>query len=385
MTPYDLSLVICTLNESESIGAVLREVDRVLAGVPTEVIVVDDSEDDATARAVRAVVPIHVHIRLMRRRGERGLATAAAAGWGRARGRVLGLMDGDGQHDASLLPALLKTMQLQHADFAVASRYITGANTGLTGFRDHLSQLGTWSARLATGVNTSDPMSGFFLFRRDWWEAAQVKMSPVGYKILLDLTLSGTRKPKIVEVATSLRARIGGQSKLDVRVIADLAALILSKQFNGALSPRFVLFAGVGASGMIVNMSVVTAMAAMGAAYGLAQAVAVLIAMTTNFVLNNLLTFRDRRLGGMAFWRGLAAFYAACGGGAIVNELLGMKLYAMGTPAALAAFCGASLAVVWNYAAATRIAWAARASRSPLNHGNLISQKSNNYTPVGNS
>ena len=118
----ELSLVICTLDESGSIGPVLRETLDHLQGVDVEIIVVDDSADERTADAVRACARQDRRILLLRRQGERGLATAAAAGWAMARGRVLGLMDGDGQHDPAVLPQLLAGLETKGADIAVASR-----------------------------------------------------------------------------------------------------------------------------------------------------------------------------------------------------------------------------------------------------------------------
>ena len=357
-TDPDLSLVICTLDESEAIGAVLREAMSHLAHLDAEIIVVDDSLDQRTADVVRAVAAqSDGRIRLLRREGERGLAAAAAAGWAIARGRVLGLMDGDGQHDPAVLPRLYSGLETGCADIAVASRYAPGAHTGLSGFRHVLSQSGTFIAKAVTGVATTDPLAGCFLFRRDWWLAARPRMSPVGYKILLDLALSGKRAPVVFETPTALRTRLGGTSKLDTRVVADLAAQLVEKRTGGLLSARFVLFAGVGASGVMVNVGLLSVMTAAGAEYWLAQGASVAVAMGSNFVLNNKLTFRDRRLTGMAFWRGMAAFYAACTGGALLNQAVGMTLHEAHVPAVAAGLGGALLAAAWNYAAVSRMAW----------------------------
>lgn len=356
MTP-DLSLIICTLDEADSIGPVLREALTHLSHLDVELIVVDDSRDDRTADVVRACAAVDGRIRLIRREGERGLATAAAAGWAEARGRVLGLMDGDGQHDPALLPVLMEGLDRQGADVAVASRYAPGARTGLSGFRHGLSRCGTLLARIVTGAPTSDPLAGCFLFRRTWWEEARPRLSPVGYKILLDLILSGRRAPGVFEAPTELRGRMGGESKLDTRVIVELAAQLVEKRSGGLVPARFVLFGAVGATGIGVNVGLLSALAATGLEFWLAQAASVATAMTSNFVLNNLLTFRDRRLEGSAFWRGLLAFYLACTGGALLNQLVGIGLHMVGAWPAVAGLGGALVAAFWNYAAASRLAW----------------------------
>lgn len=356
MTP-DLSLVICTLDESDSIASVLAEVEARLSHLSLEIIVVDDSDDERTAGAVRDYPATTAQVHLLHRRGERGLASAANAGWLMARGRVLGLMDGDGQHDPDLLAKLFEGLQGERCDIAVASRYMVGAVTGLIGFRQALSQSGTALAKALTGVNTTDPLAGCFLFTRAWWDEAKGRMAPVGYKVLLDLVLSGRRAPKVFESPTALRARIGGVSKLDTRVIADMAAQLIEKRSAGLISARFVLFGAVGASGVIVNVGLLTGLSALGMAYWVAQACAVFVAMTSNFALNNLLTFRDRRLTGPAFWRGLTAFALACTGGAVVNEAIGAGLHALGLMAPASALCGAVAAAAWNYTSASKLAW----------------------------
>lgn len=361
MTP-DLSLVVCVLDEAQAIGSVLKELDEALTGISAEIIVVDDSADEATAAVVRAFTPNGVTVRLLRRAGARGLASAAAEGWSIARGRVLGLMDGDGQHDPALISRLLHKLDVEGADIAVASRYAPGARTGLRGRRQALSVSGTILAKGVTGVATTDPMSGFFLFQRHWWESARPRMNPIGYKVLLDLALSGDRKPRICEAPTFLRARLGGTSKLDFRVLADLGAQLVEKTSKGLIPARLVLFGAVGASGVVVNIGLLATATHLGLVYWLAALFSVIGAMTSNFMLNNLLTFRDRRQSGAAFWLGLLSFYMACAGGAVINELVGVVAHALGAAPTLAGLGGAAVAALWNYAGATRLAW-----RKPAN------------------
>lgn len=357
MTP-DLSLVICTFNEADSIGRVLRETLACLPpAVEAEIIVVDDSPDDRTAGVVRACAAMDGRIQLIRRVGERGLATAAAAGWAAARGDVLGLMDGDGQHDPAVLPRLFTALSDTGAEIAVASRYTSGARTGLTGFRHGLSQCGTLLVKAVTGTPTTDPLSGYFLFRRGWWERAASRMSPVGYKVLLDLALSGGVRPRVCEIPTSLRARFAGESKLDARVMAELLAQLVEKRTGGLVSARFVMFGAVGATGIAVNVALLSLLSGGGAPYWLAQGVAVITAMTSNFILNNLLTFRDRRLSGRAFWGGLLAFYLACTGGAALNQVIGMTLDGFGVVPVAAGLVGAVSAALWNFASVSRLSW----------------------------
>lgn len=191
---------------------------------------------------------------------------------------------------------------------------------------------------------------------------AAPRMSPVGYKVLLDLALSGGRRPRVCETPTSLRSRFAGESKLDARVMAELAAQLVEKRTAGLVSARFVLFGAVGSTGVAVNVALLAALTGAGAPYWIAQGAAVMTAMTSNFVFNNVLTFRDRRLAGAAFWRGLFAFYLACTGGAILNQAVGMTLHGLGVMAVVAGLAGAVSAALWNFASVSRLSWGARAS-----------------------
>ena len=295
----ELSLVICTLNESAAIGGVLDEVRAELAGVDFEILVVDDSADDLTKQAVLAAAGDDPRVQVISRGGPRGLASAAIEGWEAARGRVLGVMDGDGQHDPSLLPRMLGQMR-GGADLAVASRFAPDASLGLKGVRRVISNVGTQVVRAVAGAATSDPLAGFFLQTRGVFQAARPKLTGVGFKILVDILLAGPRGLRVAEVATSLRVRQGGESKLDLRVMIELLAQLTERRTGGLLKARFLMFAGVGASGLAVHAAAL-ALAGQAVSLTAAQGVAILSAMIWNYCFNNLLTFRDMRLSGGAF------------------------------------------------------------------------------------
>jgi dolichol-phosphate mannosyltransferase len=358
-----MSVVICTLDEHESVAGVIREASAALADIPYEIIVVDDSPDERTAEAVLACSAAFPEVRLVRRRHGRGLASAAIAGWNAARGGLLAIMDGDGQHDPAELRALYDRVLAADADIGVASRYCHSGGTGLVGMRDRISRAGTRLARLALGAPTTDPLSGLFVMRRDWFEAVRPKLSGVGFKILVDVMVSGSHRPEVVEVETALRLRQGGASKLDFRVMADLAALLIEKRTNGVVSARLALFLGVGLTGVAVHLLTLEAATIEGASFWLAQALAILTSMTSNFFVNNVLTFRDMRLRGAAMAKGLLAFYVGCLGGAGVNELLASTAKHLGAHWAAAALIGIMAGALFNYGAARRLTWSASTDR----------------------
>lgn len=352
-----VSVVICTLDEHEAIGGVLEAVSADLAATPNEIIVVDDSADERTAEAVAACARRLPSVRLIRRRGGRGLASAAIAGWDAAHGEALAIMDGDGQHDPRLVGLMLRRLGETGAEVVVASRYTDGAACGLSGARRLLSRAGVGLARLLLGLRLADPMSGCFLMRRDWYAAARPRLSGLGFKILIDVVVSGDRPPAVEQVPTALRARAGGRSKLDLRVSFDLIALLVEKRSGGAVPARLFQFLLVGATGVAAHLAVLGATQLAGLPFWAGQTAAVMAAMTWNFMLNNSLTFRDRRLRGSALWRGLLSFYAACLGGALLSDLAGSALNAAGAPWAAAGVAGAVIAGLWNYHAARRVTW----------------------------
>jgi dolichol-phosphate mannosyltransferase len=353
-----LSLIVCTLNEAESIGAVLREASAVLAGRPYEIIVVDDSADDATAQVVLAHAEVNPAVRLIRREGARGLASAAIKGWDAARGEVLGIIDGDGQHDVTLLPAMLEKLGAE-AEVVMASRYLGGGESGLKGYRNLISRVATGVCNLLLGARASDPLAGYFLMRRDWYALVRPRLTGIGFKILVDVLASGPRAPRTAEVSTALRPRIGGESKLDLSVMMDLAALLIEKRTRGAIRARFLMFSAVGLSGVFIHAAVLILAYrhGRGVSFPVAQALGIWVAMNSNFLLNNALTFRDRRLKGLAMLRGLLAFYVCCAAGGLVAEAVGMGLKAQGVQWLAAGVAGALAAGVWNYLASKWGTW----------------------------
>lgn len=349
-----ISLIICTLDESESIGGVLEEAGGALAPYPHEIIVVDDSADERTAQAVLNFKPAAGFVRLVRRRGERGMASACIAGWVAAEGRLLAVCDGDGQHDLSILPEMIRQLDRDRLDLVAASRYLRG-DTGLSFVRDAMSRAAT-AATCVLMRGLTDPMSGFFVMRREVFAASRERLTGIGFKILVDVVASSPQRLRIGEQPAALRAREHGESKLDIGVIADLFGLLIEKATRGLIPAQFALFAAVGASGVAVHMSVLAPLQMVGP-FVAAQGMAILTAMTWNFALNNMLTFRAKRLSGDAFWTGLISFCLACLVGAAVSEVIATVLHSQGVHWAVAGGCGAMAASLWNYVASRRTTW----------------------------
>lgn len=353
----DLTVVIPTFNERGNLQPLIARLHRVLAGLAWEAIFVDDNSPDGTADALRAIGRHDPRIRCLRRVGRRGLAGACIEGMLAAQAPVVAVMDADLQHDESLLPRMLEAMS-QGAELVVATRYAPGGDAdGFSGWRGLGSRLATRLAQRVLKVTSSDPMSGFFMLRRDSVEQLAPKLSTQGFKILLDILATSRGRLKVTELTYSFGVRQSGDSKLDNRVLMDFLGLIVAKATGGLVSLRFLSFATVGAAGLVVHLATLRVGLAFDLRFLVAQAIATLAAMTFNYVLNNVLTYRDRRLSGWAFLRGLLAFYLICGLGAAANVGVADWAFYQTERWWLAGIAGACIGAVWNYAMSRALVW----------------------------
>lgn len=358
----EVTVVLPTYNERDNIAQAVERVAEALAGRAWEIIVVDDDSPDRTHEVARAIGERDPRVRCIRRVGRRGLSGACIEGMLAAAAPVVAVMDADLQHDERLLAPMLELVETGEADVAVGSRFVAGANAsgGLSSVRETGSRVANLFTRTLLGVRLTDPMSGFFMLRRETVERLSPKLTRYGFKILLDIVASDRGRLGVAELPYTFRERVAGESKLDSRVVAELVALIVSKLFGGLLSVRFVLFGFIGASGLVVHMSVLYGLLVAGLHFNWAQAAATIVAMTTNFFLNNWLTFRDRQLHGWAMLRGLLSFYAICGVGVIGNVGIASVIYAYNEVWWIAGIAGALVGAVWNYAASAALTWRVR-------------------------
>lgn len=361
MTP-DLTVVVPCYNERANIAPMVAALRAALAGIAWEVVFVDDNSPDGTADAARALAKADPAVRCIRRVGRRGLSSAVIEGALSSSADYVAVIDGDMQHDETRLPLMLAAVQ-SGADIAIGSRHVAGGDsTGLSSpFREKLSSTGIGIAKKLTGAEINDPMSGFFLLRRDLFESLAGRLNGQGFKILLDLVLASPTPLKITEIPYKFRPRTAGESKLDALVMLQFAGLLIDKALRGAVPLRFISFALVGAFGVLINLLVLQLATALGLSFSAGQTIGTIIAMVANFQLNNQLTYRTQRLRGPAVWRGLILFLLVCSLGAIANIGIANALYAENTGGILSSIAGAAVGVVWNYAVSATLVWRARA------------------------
>jgi dolichol-phosphate mannosyltransferase len=310
-----VSIVVPTYKEAESLPllfdrlALLREE----ASMDLEVLVMDDNSRDGTEEMVASrALP---WVRLVVRTANRGLSPAVIDGLNLARKDVVVVMDADLSHPPERIPDLLKALEDGH-EFAIGSRYVKGASTDEAWgvFRWLNSKVATLLARPFTRV--SDPMSGFFAFRRSLLERAEA-LNPIGYKIGLELLVK-SKVQRVADIPIHFAQRQKGESKLSfkeqLKYIQHLRRLFIHRFPNWAHLLQFLV---VGGTGVFVNLLVLTVFLWMRMPVKTSIALAIGVSMLFNFSLNRRFTFSYARQ--RSFFGQLAGYIASCSLGAAIN------------------------------------------------------------------
>jgi dolichol-phosphate mannosyltransferase len=357
--PLRLSIVIPTFNERSNIGELLSRLEATLGDTGWDVTVVDDDSPDQTADLVREIARTDPRVRCLQRIGRRGLSSACIDGMLASAGPVIAVMDADLQHDESILPKMLSEIEADSADVVVGTRYAVGGSTGNWSHgRAVMSRIATAASRVVLKRNLSDPMSGFFMLRRTVLDATVRDLSGLGFKILLDILTTVNGPLRVTEIPYPFRERAAGESKLDGLVVWEYGMLLAHKKVGWFLPARFLAFSTVGGLGVVIHMiTLAVVLKGLHTSFPAAQSIATATAMVGNFGLNNVLTYRDQRLRGWAWLRGLATFMIACGVGAMANIGIATYLFEGRTQWALAGLAGVLVSAVWNYAVTQMYTW----------------------------
>jgi dolichol-phosphate mannosyltransferase len=354
-----LSIVVPTFNERDNVRELVARLDHCLAGVAWEIVFVDDDSRDGTLDRLRSISRSDPRVRFLHRIGRRGLASAVVEGALATSAPLIAVMDCDLQHDETLLPKMLAQLSTPDCDLVVASRYMkSGSVGGWTKERLLFSRLATRVADYVLKTPLTDPMSGFFMMKRSAFDQVVRRLSTQGYKILLDILLSGPGL-RIKEIPYTFRNRLHGKSKLDLLVIIDYLALLIDKIIGHVIPLRFVMFAAVGGFGLFVHLTVLALLNRFaGVSFVVANPCAATVAMCINFFLNNMLTYRDMRLRRFGpLLRGLLSFCAVCAIGMGANVGIAAVLYQQKYAWWLAATAGIFMGAIWNYTATSIFTW----------------------------
>ena len=360
LTAPELTIVVPTFNERDNIRPLLDLIVKALDGDNYEVVFVDDDSRDGTLPELQAVARTDPKVRYIHRIGRRGLSSAVVEGMLSSSAPYLAVIDADLQHDETLLPDMLAVLRGGEADIVVGSRYVEGGGMGeWAASRQLISRTATRIAKLIIRAELTDPMSGFFMLTREAFAGSMRNLSGQGYKILLDIFASHPDTLRLRELPYEFRTRQHGESKLDALVTWEYLMLVADKLFGRFVPVRFLMFLIVGGIGVFVHFGVLSLLLkGMGADFQLSTIAATVTAMTFNFFVNNLLTYRDRRLRGVwAIVKGLVSFYIVCSLGAVANVGVATALFERDYVWWGAGLAGVLVGTVWNYAATSLFTW----------------------------
>jgi len=343
--PPEISIIVPTFNARANVIDLTNRVRQCLGSVAWEIIYVDDDSPDETAALVRDLGLMDRRIRCIQRVGRRGLSSACIEGMLSSSALYVAVIDGDAQHDERLLPQMLAELKTGELDIVIGSRARPGP------IRARLN-----GALLPDGL--TDPSSGFFMLRRCAFNGAFRKLSAPGSKILAELLASCEPPPRCKEMMSEIPPLHPAGSKSGSLTVWDYAMLLVDKSIGRIVPARFVAFSFVGAMGVAVHLAVLTLLLRYAKiAFVESQAVATLVTMSFNYVLNNRLTYADQRLRGLQWLRGWLSFNLACSIGGCMNVGLATYLWQLSGASYLAAMAGIAAGAVWNYAVTKTFTW----------------------------
>jgi len=257
--PVELSVIVPTFRERENVSKLVSRLEKCLAGIFWEVIFVDDDSPDGTAELVRSLGQSDSRIRCIQRIGRRGLSSAVVEGMLTSSAPNIAVMDGDLQHDENILLEMLNVLKKGEKEIVIGSRYVKGGEIGNWGkSRASISKFATWLSRIIVPRELTDPMSGFFMIKRQVLDMTVRNLSAMGFKILVDIFASSPRALDFQELPYKFQNRVAGESKLDNQAAYSFLMLLIDKSWGGILPARFIGFMLVGGIGILIHFIVLS-------------------------------------------------------------------------------------------------------------------------------
>ncbi|WP_254933443.1 glycosyltransferase [Cyanobium sp. WAJ14-Wanaka] len=352
-----------TFNERGNIEAVIMPLLSLSDKFDLEILVVDDDSSDGTAELVCSLSRQIPEIRLIRRVGRSGLASAIKEGLLDSTGELAVVMDSDGQHDPSAVHEALEKLLDDDLDVVIGSRFHLDAQLhGLSSRREFGSNWANATARFSLPDvygNLTDPMSGFFTLHLNRVMGLIRGVDVNGFKFLYELLAVSRGSLRVRDVPLTFQPRHYGSSKLDLAIFWDFLISILHSLSFRILPRRAISFAIVGASGVVVQLMVTQLlMLYQRIAFENALPWAVITAATSNYLVNNALTFRFQRLKGLGLVRGLIKFLLVASLPVVANVGVASAFHRFVSSDLVGAqMAGILVVFVWNYAASSRFVW----------------------------
>jgi dolichol-phosphate mannosyltransferase len=348
----ELSVIIPTYNEVENITLIVDAIRKVLDSIASyEIIIVDDNSKDKTWELAEQIAIKYINVSCFRRISAKGLSSAVVDGFMISHGKYLAVIDADLQHDETIIPTMLEHCR-NGANLVVGSRYCKDGSTGKWSFfRKSVSRVATRFSQYVINNDLSDPMSGFFMIRKENFLGVVNKLNAKGYKILLEIMSQLDNKNlNILEVPYEFKNRVHGESKLSPEVAMQLIDFIYLKVFGEYIPIDYIKFISVGVIGSALHFTVLYIMhITLGYVYNASLLIAIEMTIIMNYFINNLWTFRQITHQGHAIIIGLIKFNILSGIGGVVSYYLSISLYESGMNWVLSSVVGAIVASLWNY------------------------------------
>ena len=233
----EISIVIPILNESENIKLLIPKISKNIKTLKIqkyEIILVDDNSEDQIELVVRKLRKKFKSLKLLiRRKKDKDLSKSCILGFEKSKYKNILVMDGDFQHHPKYILNLVKNINKTNCDIVVGARDLTSTKkTKLSIFRLGSSFIVTTFLNIALGKKTSDPLTGFFLFKKEIYKKNKKLLFAKGYKILADLIYSSKEKLNIVDVGINFGNRARGESKMSFKILIILISFIAQKFQN---------------------------------------------------------------------------------------------------------------------------------------------------------
>ncbi len=356
-----VSIVIPTYNEKDNISQILEVLRKSLKGIEHEIVFVDDNSPDGTSFEIKKFIKNSSKIHLIQRVGRRGLSGAIIEGIFAAKSELVGVMDCDLQHDETKLKDMLDLFSNDASlDIVIGSRFTENGEISSNAFsmvRKLGSKITTFAIKKLLRIKSSDPLSGFFMVKKETFLKKSDKLQTQGFKVLADFLATCGTSIETREIGYSFKNRVSGESKMSFITALELIGLVLSQILNGRVSLRFILFCMVGLSGILVQLIVTGFTMLLINQFPTSQTFGIIAAMTSNYFLNNIITFQERKLKSLDLIRGLFSFYLICSLGAFANIAIATFVFDISSNWIISSFIGACFGAVWNFTLTSVFTW----------------------------
>ena len=364
MSKPTLSIVIPTYNEKDNISRILERLKKVLKSITYEVIFIDDNSPDGTAEVIKDRIKNSSKIHLIHRIGRKGLAGAVIEGVFAANADLVAVMDCDLQHDETKLLDMIDLFSKNNSlDIVIGSRFTeTGeiSEKAFSKMRELGSKATTLIIKKVLNIASTDPLSGFFMVKKKSFLKSSENLQTQGFKVLADFLATSGKNIEIKEIGYSFKNRIAGESKMNFLTALELIGLVLSQILKGRVSIRFILFCMVGLSGIFVQLLITGLAMLLINQFPTSQTLGIVVAMTSNYFLNNIITFQERKLKSLDLIRGLFSFYLICSLGAFTNIAIATYVFGFSSNWLISSFIGACFGAVWNFTLTSIFTWKSR-------------------------